>query len=237
MMVLGMDTAASVCGVSVASGSGLLAGRSSHRPRAHAELLMKMVDECMNEAGRPGGKPEAVAVSGGPGSFTGLRIGFSVAKGICAAAGSALVVVPTFEAWAAAAAETADTPAGSVILTLLSAGRGEVFVASFRSRDGAVVPAEGPSLVGAGDLPGFVAAEARPLIVGETRAELAAWLPSLTGREFVGIVDDGIDIAGRIALAGLEMFAAGRVSDHAAAEPAYGRDFSTTTPNKRKGAF
>ncbi len=238
MIVLGIDTAASMCAVSAVSRSGVVAGRATLRPRAHAELLMTMIDDCMNDArraGHDGRGPGAVAVSGGPGSFTGLRIGFSVAKGICSATGSALVVVPTFEAWAAAAVGLPNVPEGSAIITVMSAGRGEAFVASFRSSAGGVSRTTGPSLVRARDLAGLRAGGRAPLIVGETRAELSGWFPSGGADWFAAIADDGLDVAGRVALIGLEKFERGAVSDAAAAEPMYGREFSTTTPKEQKG--
>ncbi len=238
MIVLGIDTAASMCAVSAVSRAGVVAGRTSRRPRAHAELLMTMIDECMDDAGRAGHDgmaPGVVAVSGGPGSFTGLRIGFSVAKGICSAAGSALVVVPTFEAWAAAAADLPEVPEGSAIITVMSAGRGEAFIASFRSSAAGVTQVTGPSLLPAGNLAGLRAGEQVPLVVGETRAELLGWFPSGGKDGFAAIVDDELDVAGRVALMGLEKYERGAVSDMAAAEPLYGRDFSTTTPKEKKG--
>jgi len=235
MIVLGIDTATSLCAVSTASRAGVIASRSSHRPRAHAEMLMGMIEECMNSAGPGKRNPDGVAVSGGPGSFTGLRIGFSVAKGICSALGSSLVVVPTFEAWALAAAIASGTPEGSTIVTVMSAGRGEVFLASFRRAAGGVEPLSGPTLVPTGGLSGIRGKEQYTLIVGETRAALAAWFPSGPEGELIALADDGLDIAGRVALMGLEKIGSGSVSDPATAGPMYGRDFLTTPPKEQKG--
>jgi tRNA threonylcarbamoyladenosine biosynthesis protein TsaB len=233
MIVLGIDTASTHCAVTVLSPDGVIATRSSSRPRAHAELLMGMIDECMGAAGRR--KPDTVAVSGGPGSFTGLRIGFSVAKGISSALGSALVVVPTFEAWALAAAGSPGAAGGSTIMTVMSAGRGEAFLATFLRSAGGVTALSGPSLVPTGDL-GRIAAEGKSaLIVGETRDRLEEWFPSGSTAAFISLADDGIDIAGGVARIGMRRAASGMVSDPATAEPVYGRDFSTTPPKEEKG--
>ncbi|MDX1547581.1 MAG: tRNA (adenosine(37)-N6)-threonylcarbamoyltransferase complex dimerization subunit type 1 TsaB, partial [Rhodothermales bacterium] len=111
-------------------GPRLVAEVSLRRPRAHAEQLVPMVGEALRLAGRAAADLGAVAVSQGPGSYTGLRIGASTAKGLALAAGARLVAVPSLEALAARAAPFAS--AGDLVLPAFNARRDEVYVAAFR---------------------------------------------------------------------------------------------------------
>jgi tRNA threonylcarbamoyladenosine biosynthesis protein TsaB len=79
-MILGIETATAVCAAAVAGGGHVFAESSLEEKYIHAERLMSMVDEVLRESGRSLAALDAIAVSIGPGSFTGLRIGLSVAK-------------------------------------------------------------------------------------------------------------------------------------------------------------
>ena len=235
MIILGIDTASSLCAVSAVSAGRVIAVRTSDRPRTHAELLLGMIEECMDAAAPGRRNPDAVALSGGPGSFTGLRIGFSVAKGLCAAGGSALVLVPTFEAWALAAAGTSAVPEGSMILTVIPAGRSEAYAASFRRAGDGVEKISGPSVVPAERLPGLLPGDGKSVVVGESRAVIRQWFPSAGESVFLGVADDRLDTATRIALIGIRKLGSGPASDPVTAEPMYIRDLSITLPREKRG--
>lgn len=90
----------------------------------HSELLLPLVSECLAELGLRPGELSAVACGAGPGSFTGLRIGLSTAKGLCFALGLPLVMVSSLEALAnRAMAGAGQRP----VLAVLDAFRGQVF--------------------------------------------------------------------------------------------------------------
>ena len=101
--ILNIETSTSVCSVALAKDGEVLAGRCSFEGPSHAALLGVYVEEALNEAKEKGVKPEAVAVSSGPGSYTGLRIGVSVAKGLCFGFDIPLISVHTLETLAVAA--------------------------------------------------------------------------------------------------------------------------------------
>ena len=90
MNLLLIETATSVCSVALAQDGRIVASRTSHEPNAHSTQLPLFVKELMAVA-----RPDAVCVSAGPGSYTGLRIGVSTAKGICYALNIPLLSVPT----------------------------------------------------------------------------------------------------------------------------------------------
>ena len=95
MKLLLIETATQVCSVAIAEDDKILALRESDEPNAHSSHLAPYVDEMIREIGMTTSDIEAVGVSAGPGSYTGLRIGVSSAKGFCYATGAPLVAVPT----------------------------------------------------------------------------------------------------------------------------------------------
>jgi len=103
MLILAIDTALDACAAAVLdTGSGrLIAQASQAMKRGHAEALMPLLAGVMKEAGLPFAALDRVAVTTGPGSFTGLRVGLSAARGIALAANRPVVGLTTLSAYAA----------------------------------------------------------------------------------------------------------------------------------------
>ncbi len=99
-MILCLETATSTCSVALNDGVKTLALRECQGQNAHSEKITIFIKEVMDEVGADYSQLDAVAVSKGPGSYTGLRIGVSTAKGVCYAAGLPLLAVDTLEAMA-----------------------------------------------------------------------------------------------------------------------------------------
>ena len=97
MTILLIETATPVCSVALSCDGAIVAERHSDSPNAHSSLLSLFIRDVMDSAGVPFGSLDAVCVSSGPGSYTGLRIGVSSAKGICYALGIPLLSVPTLQ--------------------------------------------------------------------------------------------------------------------------------------------
>ena len=95
MTVVGIETATDVCSVGVLAGETVVE-RSVRESRIHSEKLLVMLREALDEAGLAWKDVQGVALSSGPGSFTGLRIGASTAKGLLSAQMKPFVLVPTF---------------------------------------------------------------------------------------------------------------------------------------------
>ena len=91
----------------------------------HSEAVLPAIDRCLRSAGLEAADLDAVVVGGGPGSFTGLRIGAALARGLCFASRSALYAYSSLAAIAAAA------PAAGRIYCLLDARRGQVYAAGY----------------------------------------------------------------------------------------------------------
>jgi tRNA threonylcarbamoyladenosine biosynthesis protein TsaB len=125
MRVLGLDTATWTATVGVIDGERTLAERSRVVSGSHAVTLLPLVEETLSAGGMGLGDVDLIAVSIGPGSFTGVRIALSVAKGLAMAARRPLVGVPTLAALAEAAG------GGGVVWPVLDARKGELYAAAF----------------------------------------------------------------------------------------------------------
>lgn len=126
-----IDTSTRVCSVAVAATGAIISQRVSHVGNAHAANIGVFVQEVLTEAAGLGVKPSIVALSSGPGSYTGLRIGSSIAKGICFGMGIPLVSVPTLELIAEAARPVSQSD--WLICPMIDARRMEVYTALFDS--------------------------------------------------------------------------------------------------------
>lgn len=133
MLVLGIDTATEVAAVGIAQNDHILSDVSHRSRTGHAARLPDLVAEALRQANVAIGDVDAVAVSVGPGSFTGLRVALSFAKGIAFSSDVRLVGVPTLEALATLAPDDART-----IAVVLDARLGETYAAVFRRADGAI---------------------------------------------------------------------------------------------------
>ena len=130
MILLALETATGTCGVAVLRDDAVIAQAHLHRPRVHSERLTPLVEDILDHAGVAAKALDAVAVSMGPGSYTGLRIGVSTAKGWAMAADAALVGVPTLDAYAAQLRSVVAS--GDVVCALLDARRDEVYAGAYR---------------------------------------------------------------------------------------------------------
>jgi tRNA threonylcarbamoyladenosine biosynthesis protein TsaB len=94
-MIICLETATNLCSVALCNGTGVIALRESDESKSHASLLTVYIEELLKENHLAASDLNAVAVSKGPGSYTGLRIGVSVAKGIAYGASIPLIGIET----------------------------------------------------------------------------------------------------------------------------------------------
>lgn len=121
-----IETSTECCSVALSEGAQIVAQRIDETPRRQSAMLAPYIVEVLEEAGLKARDLDAVAVSEGPGSYTGLRVGVSTAKGICFGAGLPLIGVDTLQILACQAATRPDR-----IISMLDARRMEVYAASF----------------------------------------------------------------------------------------------------------
>jgi tRNA threonylcarbamoyladenosine biosynthesis protein TsaB len=118
MLILAIDTALDACAAAVldTGSSQMIARESLAMKRGHAEALMPLIARVMKDAGLPFAALDRIAVTAGPGSFTGLRVGLSAARGIALAAGKPVVGLTTLSAYAApVVSESGEQPVISAI--------------------------------------------------------------------------------------------------------------------------
>lgn len=130
--ILCIDTATEVCTVALGRDGKLLAMRENADGQSHAKTLLPYIDEVLKEADLQPSDLHAVAVGMGPGSYTGLRIGASTAKGLCYSLDIPLIAVSTLQIIAAGAASRQPSFSG-VFCPLLDARRMEVFTAIYNA--------------------------------------------------------------------------------------------------------
>jgi len=132
-LILNIETATRACSVALSSGGLVLCVKESLEKNAHSSKLTVFIEEVMREAGKSFAELDAVAVSKGPGSYTGLRIGVSTAKGICYGIDRPLIAIGTLEAMAKGL-ESPGTPAPgtpALFCPMIDARRMEVYNALF----------------------------------------------------------------------------------------------------------
>ena len=140
-LFLALETATDTCSVALFQGAELLACSETRQPRLHNRLLAHLADELLRSLDIAPTDLAAVALSAGPGSYTGLRVGASLAQGLCLALNRPLIAVPSTEVLAAAALTTLPHPKAT-ILPLIDARRMEVYTAPYSPALEALGPIE-----------------------------------------------------------------------------------------------
>ena len=132
-MILCLETATPVCSVALNDGCCTIAVRETEGQNAHSEKITNFIREVMEVAKIDYRQLDAVAVSKGPGSYTGLRIGVSTAKGICYAADLPLMAVDTLEAMAYGIKMKlgSQIAENDLLIPMIDARRMEVYAAIF----------------------------------------------------------------------------------------------------------
>ncbi len=136
LKILAVDTATEACSAALLVG-GKLFSRWEEAPRDHTQKILPMVQAVLDEAGLSLAELDAIAFGRGPGSFTGVRIGISVAQGLAFGAGVPLIGISTL----AAMAQGAHRLDGAErVLTAIDARMNEVYFGAFFLQDGVMMP-------------------------------------------------------------------------------------------------
>lgn len=125
--ILNIETATEVCSVVVNKGNDILFERVETKGPSHAVLLGQFVDDAVRKLREEGIKLDAVAVSCGPGSYTGLRIGVSQAKGLCYGLNIPLIAINTLKIMAKGVIDSPQIKEGMLLCPMIDARRMEVY--------------------------------------------------------------------------------------------------------------
>ncbi len=134
MKILAVDTATQSCSVAVVDKESLLAEVTLGSVQTHSKHLVKLINQVNTLSGLTISELDGFAVTRGPGSFTGLRIGISTVKGLAAASGKPVVGVSSLEALASQCFASSY-----LICPLIDARKGEVYYSSYRLEDGRLI--------------------------------------------------------------------------------------------------
>ena len=130
-----IETSTALCSAAIAENGAITAYRESSAPKAHASLTAVFIQEMLQERGLTLAECDAVCVSMGPGSYTGLRVGVSTAKGLCFGSGKPLIAVGTLDTLVAQAASVIPSKVEGhpyrFIIPMIDARRMEVYTAVF----------------------------------------------------------------------------------------------------------
>ncbi len=134
MLILAMDSTAVAASVALLSDGAPLAAFHLNNGNTHSETLLPMVESVLRCTGKTVNDIDLFAVSAGPGSFTGVRIGVATVKGLAFGKGKPCVGVSTLEALAENL-----VPTGGLLCPVMNARRGQVYNALFRAENGALI--------------------------------------------------------------------------------------------------
>jgi tRNA threonylcarbamoyladenosine biosynthesis protein TsaB len=224
-MILGIETATSICSAGIADTEKLIAEIRFDIKNIHAEVLSESIEQLLRLSGGALKNIEAFAVSIGPGSFTGLRIGLATAKGLAFASGKPVVAVSTLLAQAAASNQCSVNSNQWSVVPVMKARAGEVYAARFQSAWPMPIPTSDEVLLAVADFANWLQTPA--LLCGNGVAMLQT-LGVLENLADAVIIPEAAAMlgGGLIARLGALKFAADEVADLATLEPRYLQEFA-----------
>ena len=171
--VLGLETGSATASIGLVSGGRIVAS-AAHKVASHCADLPTMVDDVLRGAGMEIRDLAAVAIGIGPGSFTGLRVGLSYAKGLAIGARIQLVGIPSLDALALCGSDSIAARPGMTICPILDARKGEVYVSLYAVVTDALEKKESDSVVPLDEFASRITGEV--LFAGESKATEAGAL-------------------------------------------------------------
>ena len=238
-MILALETATAVCGVALVENGKAILEHSFEAMHMHAEKLALMINDLLSEQNLKPADLAGIAVSIGPGSFTGLRIGLSTAKGLAFACTLPLVTVPTLKALALNALLSSPAQGKIFLLPLLDAKRDEVYGALYLPEGNTLSEIVAPCAFSLKDA-GKVFSDHTPVVLLGDGVEKFVHYHGIgensPDQRFIVLdPEHGKCSAASVGILGERMLTEGMIADLASAEPLYVKEFSTTlNPHKQK---
>lgn len=224
-LILNIDTSTSVCSVALAKDGKVIALKENNEGLNHSILLGTYIDELFKEKQVTPHQLDAVAISMGPGSYTGLRIGVSMAKGLCFGTGKPLIAVPTLQALALSVSSRLQEDAW--YCPMIDARRMEVYTALFDKQNQTLTETKAEII----DEHSFADLLANHKIYffgnGSDKVKNTLTAPNAC---YIEQVETS---AGNMPEISEQRFTQGLLEDVAYFEPFYLKDFIATTPKKK----
>ncbi|NSW93311.1 MAG: tRNA (adenosine(37)-N6)-threonylcarbamoyltransferase complex dimerization subunit type 1 TsaB [Bacteroidales bacterium] len=230
-MILCIETSTKVCSVALVSPHGPVAVRESDEGKSHASLLTIFIKEILSRAGIEAKDLDAVAVSKGPGSYTGLRIGVSVAKGITYAVSVPLIGIETTHSMFYGIDEPVrhryNAFEDSLFVPMLDARRMEVYYSVFDSK-GSIIKEVRPEIITSDHFMEYP--EKLKIFIFGDGAEKCK--PVLKRKNII-FIDEYRITASHMYIPAYEAFYEKKFEDIAYFEPFYFKDFIATRPGRK----
>lgn len=228
-VILNIDTTTAVCSAALTAEGMVLCHAEDFEGRNHAALLSGFIKRCLDFAAERELKLEAVAVSMGPGSYTGLRIGLSEAKGLAYALEVPLIGVRTLELMATRVMFSADDiDPESILVPMIDARRMEVFTAAYDFGLNELMK-PGPLILDENSYAGLIATGRPVLLFGDGSAKAAEVIKAPNVRIIPDITPLAVDM---VALAE-RAYARREFIDPAYSTPLYLKEFQATVPKSK----
>lgn len=224
--ILQIETATQVCSAAISRNGETIAIKEQMASNIHAGSLTIFIKEVMDTARLEFNDLDAVAVSKGPGSYTGLRIGVSTAKGLCFALDKPLIAIDTLQMMASGFLTMQNENEG-LICAMIDARRMEVFTAVFDQNLNYVVPTEA-KIVDEKSFENELALN-RITFIGDGAMKCAEFLQ----HDHAVFSDLNCNSAANMSQLANKAFNAAQFEDVAYFEPYYLKDFVFTTPKKK----
>ncbi len=226
--ILYIETSTELCSTALSEGGEIVAYKESGEPKVHASMTAVFIDEMLKGRGLTVGDCNAVCVAAGPGSYTGLRVGVSTAKGLCFGAGLPLISVGTLEVlvWQHLSENTnSEENTYKYIIPLVDARRMEVYTAIYRS-DGTPVTKPEAKIINENSFAEQLN-EGAVLFIGDA-AEKCSTVITHPNAHF----NQCCPKASSMLTPAIRAYEVARFEDVAYFEPAYLKDFQTTVSKK-----
>lgn len=215
--ILCLETTGDRCTLAISAGARVIARAEAPAVRAHAEALAPLCERLLHETGI---RPDAVAISAGPGSYTGLRIGTSLAKGLCYAWNVPLIAVDTLALMADAVRREAHDAGKMRFIPMIDARRMEVYTAVYDENLRCLEAVHAKILE-----PDDFRAYAEDAVVFFAGSGAAKWKAHCIWSRDARFAVAGDPLAWNMPLPALQAFQAGKVEDLAYFEPLYLKPF------------
>jgi tRNA threonylcarbamoyladenosine biosynthesis protein TsaB len=223
MTILQIETATTVCSVALARDGHVIAVKELDERNIHAEVITLYIDELIKQTGIGYSELDAVAVSSGPGSYTGLRIGVSTAKGLCFSLDKPLISVETLAAMAQGMIAKDSIDPNTLLCPMIDARRMEVYTALFDAA-GNVVKPTAAEIITEGSFSDYLGNN-KILFFGDGAAKCSDVIGESPNATFIS---DFSNSATHLTLKAAEKFVSAEFEDVAYFEPFYLKDFLVT---------
>jgi tRNA threonylcarbamoyladenosine biosynthesis protein TsaB len=231
-LILNIETAINVCSVALFDGEECVGYRENTEGKSHAALLTVFIDDLLKSHHISASQLSAVAVSMGPGSYTGLRIGISAAKGLCYGASLPLIAINTLQVMVRSFLKSKENlkeqiPDNSVLCPMIDGRRQEVYTALFNSQGNNI--GETHAVIVHADSFQEELLKGKVYFFGNGADKCIPVLNSPNALFTQGIFPSAMDMAGF----SLNAFHSKQFQDPAYFEPYYLKDFVATLPRNK----